>query len=155
MKRLVCIVLCAALALSMTIPVFAEDVQVSGDRQTGQSTLTYDVESSFTILIPQTIDLNTGYQFHASYMNLESDLQVSVYCTTMEQNDHITMTNAAGDSFGLILTGGNGALMATFDNEHLESDYIIYGQPEGEMPNAGQYSGIAEFEVRLELKPQY
>ena len=153
MKRLICIVLCVALALSMTIPVFAEDVQVSGDRQTGQSTLTYDVESSFTILIPQTIDLNTGYQFHASYMNLESDLQVSVYCKTMEENNTITMTNAQGDTFPLILTGGNGALMATFDNEHLESDNIIYGQPDGGSPFAGQYTGIAEFEVRLELKP--
>lgn len=153
MKRIVCIILCLALIISMNVTVFAEDVEVSGDRQTGQSTLTYTVDSSFIINIPQTIDLNSGYQFSASYMNLESDLQVSVYCTTIEQNDYITMTNASGESFNLILTGGNGALMATFDNDHLESDYFIYGQPDGGSPRAGQYTGIAEFEVRLEVKP--
>ena len=152
MKRFICFIICAALMLSMSITASAEDYEISGDQQTAQSNLSYDVESTFTVYIPQTIDLNTGYQFSASYMNLESDLQVSVYCKTMEQNGSITMTNAQGESFALILTGGNGALMATFDNEHLQAENYIFGQPESGDPKAGHYTGIAEFEIRLELK---
>ena len=152
MKRLICFVMCAALILSMSISASADE-SVSTDLQTASSTITYTADSTFIINIPETIDANTGYTFTASEINLEDNLRVAVYCMTTEQNGYITMTSASGNTFNMELTGGYGDLMAVFDNDNLESPYIIHGQPAGETPRAGQYTGTAVFQIRLEVKP--
>jgi hypothetical protein len=35
---------------------------------------------------------------------------------------------------------------------NLQAENYIFGQPESGDPKAGHYTGIAEFEIRLELK---
>lgn len=152
MKRLICFLMCAALILSMSITASADE-SVSSDQQTASSTITYTADSTFIINIPETIDANTGYTFTASEINLEDDLRVAVYCTTTQNDNTITMTSANGNTFEMMLTGGNGNLVAVFDNDNTESPYIIYGQPAGETPRAGQYTGTAVFQICLEVKP--
>lgn len=151
MKKLIAILLCCALMLSMSITAFAEDI--SGDHQSGTSAITYHVDSSFIVNIPETIDANTDYTFTASEINVESDLAVNVYCTNLYNGGYITMTNASGDSFNLTFSGMEAEnRVAHFDNDNLQSTITIIGQPiEGDV-KAGDYTGTAEFEVRLELK---
>ena len=55
MKKLLAFTLCFIMVLSCSIPAFAAELPYN--ESTGQSTVTYQVDSSFCVIIPETVDV--------------------------------------------------------------------------------------------------
>lgn len=148
MKKLLALSLCLVMVLSCSISAFAAELPYN--EATGQSTVTYHIDSSFCVVIPETIDAFNGFQLSSSFMNITDSEQVNVY---INGENYIPMTNEAGDNFNLQLNLNNGDRVAEFVKNQTTSDFIVYGQQaDGNMPAAGEYTGTVEFIVRLEAK---
>ena len=117
----------------------------------GQSTVTYQVDSSFCVIIPETVDAFNGFQLTASNMNITESEQVNV---SVNGENSIPMTNDEGDTFNLRLNVNDSDHVAEFVKNQTTSEFIVTGQPvDGEMPAAGYYTGTVEFVVELGVKP--
>ena len=76
MKKLLAFTLCFVMVLSCSISAFAAELPYN--EATGQSTVTYQVDSSFCVIIPETVDAFNGFQLTASNMNITESEQVNV-----------------------------------------------------------------------------
>lgn len=152
MRKLLSITLCIAMLLTCSVTAFAADLPHDG--ATGQSTVTYEVDSSFCVVIPETVDAFNGFQLSASYMRITDAEQVNV---SVNGENSILMTNDEGDTFDLMLRLNDRDHVAEFIKNQTTSDFIVTGQPVGgDMPAAGSYTGTVEFVVNLGVKtPQY
>lgn len=152
MRKLLSITLCIAMLLTCSVTAFAADLPHDG--ATGQSTVTYEVDSSFCVVIPETVDAFNGFQLSASYMRITDAEQVNV---SVNGENSILMTNDEGDTFDLMLSLNDRDHVAEFIKNQTTSDFIVTGQPVGgDMPAAGSYTGTVEFVVNLGVKtPQY
>lgn len=152
MRKLLSITLCIAMLLTCSVTAFAADLPHDG--ATGQSTVTYEVDSSFCVVIPETVDAFNGFQLSASYMRITDAEQVNV---SVNGENSILMTNDEGDTFNLMLSLNDRDHVAEFIKNQTTSDFIVTGQPVGgDMPAAGSYTGTVEFVVNLGVKtPQY
>lgn len=148
MKKIISLMLCITMLMCCGITAFAEELPHNG--ATGQSTVTYHVDSSFCVIIPETIDAFNGFQLSSSWMNITTTEQVNVY---VNGENRIAMTNSSGDSFNLQLNLNDNDRVAEFVKNQTTSDFTVYGQQaDGNMPAAGDYTGTVEFVVRLEHK---
>lgn len=148
MKKIISIILCVAMLMCCGITAFAADLP--HNEATGQSTVTYHVDSSFCVVIPETIDAFNGFQLSSSFMNITDSEQVNVY---INGENRIPMTNESGDNFNLQLNLNSRDRVAEFLKNQTTSDFTVYGQQaDGDMPAAGEYTGTVEFIVRLESK---
>lgn len=137
------------MVLSCSISAFAAELPYNEAK--GQSTVTYQVDSSFCVIIPETVDAFNGFQLTASYMNITNSEQVNV---SVNGENSIPMTNDEGDTFNLRLNVNGNDHVAEFVKNQLTSDFVVYGQPDGgDMPAAGNYTGTVEFVVNLGVKP--
>ncbi len=133
MKKLLAFTLCFIMVLSCSIPAFAAELPYN--EATGQSTVTYQVDSSFCVIIPETVDAFNGFQLTASDMNITEAEQVTV---SVNGENSIPMTNDEGDTFNLRLNVNDSDHVAEFVKNQTTSEFIVTGQPiEGEMPAAG------------------
>lgn len=149
MKKLLAFTLCFVIVLSCSISAFAAELPYN--EATGQSTVTYQVDSSFCVIIPETVDAFNGFQLTASNMNITESEQVNV---SVNGENSISMTNDEGDTFNLRLNVNDSDHVAEFVKNQTTSEFIVTGQPvEGEMPAAGYYTGTVEFVVELGVKP--
>lgn len=149
MKKIIAITLCLIMFLTCSISAFAAELPHNG--ATGESTVTYQVDSSFCVVIPETVDAFNGFQLTANYMNITESEQVNV---SVNGENSITMTNDEGDSFKLKLNTNDNNHIAEFVKNQLTSDFTVYGQQDGgDMPAAGYYTGTVEFVVELGVKP--
>lgn len=114
----------------------------------------YEVDSSFCVVIPETVDAFNGFQLSASYMRITDAEQVNV---SVNSENSILMTNDEGDTFDLMLSLNDRDHVVEFIKNQTTSDFIVTGQPVGgDMPAAGSYTGTVEFVVNLGVKtPQY
>lgn len=92
MKKLLAFTLCFVMVLSCSIPAFAAELPYN--KATGQSTVTYQVDSSFCVIIPETVDAFNGFQLTASNMNITEAEQVNV---SVNGENSIPMTNDEGE----------------------------------------------------------
>ena len=60
MKKVLGVAVAACLLVGSTLTVFAQDQEVGNMNQinSGTSTLTYEVDSNYSIVIPETINMN-------------------------------------------------------------------------------------------------
>lgn len=65
MKRIISIMLCVIMLMCCGITAFAADLP--HNEATGQSTVTYHIDSSFCVVIPETIDAFNGFQLYEHY----------------------------------------------------------------------------------------
>lgn len=148
MKKFLALTLCLIMVLSCSISAFAAELPYNEAK--GQSTVIYQVDSSFCVIIPETVDASNGFQLSASYMNITNSEQVNV---SVNGENSIPMTNYEGDTFNLKLNLNDRDHVAEFVKNQTTSDFTVYGQPDGgEMPAAGCYTGTVEFIVNLGVK---
>lgn len=149
MKKIIAITLFLIMVFSCSVTTFAEELPHDGAK--GKTTVTYQVDSSFCVIIPETVDAFNGFQLTASYMNITEAEQVNV---SVSGENRILMTNDEGDTFNLKLNLNDRDHVAEFVKNQLTSDYTVYGQQDGgDMPAAGNYTGTVEFVVNLGIKP--
>lgn len=150
MKKFISLFLAIVLTLSMSVTAFAADASLPHDGATGQSTVTYRVESSFCVIIPETLDGMNGFQLTADFMNITESEKVCVYVNS--DDGKFTLTNESGDTMeaSFNTSGANGAI-GIFTKGQTQSDVYCCVMPSDDtIPKAGEYSGTVEFIVRLE-----
>lgn len=147
MKRIISLSVCIMLLLSMSVPAFAESYLSEFENQ-GSTTIEYNVDSTYLINIPESIDANQEYTFTATYINILQSQQVNVYLT----EPTIEMTNESGDTLNLTFNGmGANYCIASFTKGNNTSSITIFGTLaiDEPIPQAGHYTGIAEFNVSI------
>lgn len=150
MKKFLCFALSMVMLLSCSVTAFAAELQY--EDATGQAAITYQVDSSYCVIIPETVDAFYGFQLSASFMNITEAEQVNV---SVNGANSIPMTNDEGDTFNLRLNLNGRDHVAEFVKNQTISDFTVFGEPDGgNMPAAGYYTGTVEFIVNLGVKQQ-
>lgn len=143
MKKLFASILSFILLLGSSMSVLAQET--TNDTWM-EIPATYQIQSSYSIYIPESIDFtDMGYSFSAESVNiLDSQIVYIVpYNTTVE------MTNDSGLTGTLhIQTDDPSGLgrVAVFENGNLTSDIRMSGSFEGATA-AGEYRGTAQFQI--------
>lgn len=142
-KRLIGFAMALCLLVGSAMSVSAQ--QIYGDGGSADVSISYDNQSTFTINIPESIDLSDpeGYKFTAEYMYITDGEMVCVYAP----EDPIPMTNEWGASGTVKLNLNEGGRVATFYRDQTVSDTVVYGVFNG--MDAGHYTGTATFTVKL------
>lgn len=151
MKKLLSI-LCALSILALPFNVYAEEVLGPGQ---ADSTLTYHVDSQFSVIIPETIDVtNDAYYFSSGMMDLADGESVVVRITGL-QNDRVTLTNANGNTVQLAINqlgdpeGRNSNVVGLFKSGYTTSS-VGFSCSCIDGARAGDYSGSVTFDISLE-----
>jgi len=158
MKKLISLILATILLLSIScVTAHAEDSQVY--EGSASTTITYRVQSSYCILIPEYIDADCGqYTFQADYLNVANGERVFVVVSNVDENGRILFTHDNGENTlkKNIVTSGdtdvpqycvgcfygedtNSKISFCVGEENYEADYL----------KAGNYSATVEFSVYL------
>ena len=83
--------------LSLGVSVFAETMVGSGMGNNASSTFAYVVPSTYTIIIPERIDVDSDYTFTAANMNVRDDEMVSVVVNNLEDG-YLTFRSSNGNT---------------------------------------------------------
>lgn len=142
-KRLLGFAMALCLLVGSTMSVSAQ--QLFGDGESAEVPISYDNQSTFTINIPESLDLSNpdGYNFTAEFMYITNSQMVCIYAPV----DPIPMTNEWGASGSITLNPNEGGCVATFYRDQTISNTSVYGMFSGS--DAGHYTGTATFTVKL------
>lgn len=147
MKRLLAFVMVAVMLFSVSIIAHAEEHEWMDG--TAQVTMTYSVDSTYCLWIPETIDVNTGYTFTAEMLNIRETEQLTVRISNLN-NGCLTFTNESGKDIQVQFNNGDVAAIFT---DSLTSDITLFGQlSENSNMKAGDYTATAEFTMSLEAR---
>lgn len=143
MKKVLVCVLSLMLLLGNSMSVFAQET--TNDTWM-EIPATYQIQSSYSIYIPESIDFtDMGYSFSAESVNVLDGQIVYIvpYSTTVEMTNNSGLTGTlhiqTDDPSGL-------GRVAVFENGSLTSDIIMSGYFEGATA-AGEYRGTAQFQI--------
>lgn len=139
MKKIIAFLLCMVIALSMSVTAFAETSNSWG----GSSAVTYEIESSYSIYIPEEINLNTGYTFTAEMLNITDNLQVNVSATNLNPQGKLEVQNEKGETIALTLQNAINGRIGKFTDSTTSDITFIASADEG--GKAGKYTGTIEF----------
>ena len=169
MKKLLSIVfsICMVISLCAMTPIEASAYDSYVQNGVASSTITYTQPSEYSILIPETIDANTGkYVFQASMMNISDNEQIYVTAANVNGDgriefQHENQTNTLTKDIDI--EESNPTIPVSL--ESLPSHCVGYFQGEDitsrvqfglsdqsfdcEFPKAGNYSARVDFEVFL------
>lgn len=147
MKKIIANLIFIVLCFAVCFPAYA-DGELTPIQDRATATMTYNVNPSYIVLIPETISANEGYTFRASKMDIYSNQAVCVFIDL--EGDSITMSDGNGQSILLVLRGvESGNCVARFTRDELTSTISFYGEP-ADAPRAGSYSATVEFYITLE-----
>lgn len=151
-KKFLALALILVMAFGLNTTVFASELFEDG--QSASSTVTYYVDSSYSIYIPETIDLRNGYTFTANYLNITDSQQINVTFSNLDSLGYLEMTGESGDTINMQFNGlGEHNRVATFTSGNTTSPIKFYGQvADNSYAKAGTYTGTAEFTVNLGIK---
>lgn len=139
MKKLLSILLCVALMGCLAVPAFAATPAYDA----GEFTVYYQIQSQYSIWIPEDVPLNQETRLTAELLNITPVEQLNVRVTNLV-NDKLVLNDEYGNT--LQVTLNNGDLIGVF-TDNMESDITFFAQDEG--GKAGLYSGVIEFYLEL------
>ena len=163
MKKILCMLMCAALLLAVPMTAFAADTPYSGQ---GTSTLTYKSYSSCTVSIPETIEVSsmeTPVEIVVTNPNIETGYCVNIYVTNLSEHGYIPLCH---DEFGEMVAIEcmftnlekqsvvySGTPLASIQGSSISSD-VFYGQFAVSVMSmdarAGSYTGTMQYEIKIE-----
>lgn len=156
MKRIFGVAMAVCIMAGSTLPAYAQDQDVGNMNgiNSGTSTLTYEVDSNYAVVIPETINMNEQYSFTSRMMDLKDNESVVVFVD--KSDEEITMTErTSGKTAKLHFNGGetdkfNRLILVRFSANQNTSNITFNGQME---TTAGSYSGTCTFYVELQDSP--
>lgn len=158
MKKIISCLMAVVMLLSLSVTAFAEDTNLTTQGATGTSTVEYVVDSSYIVVIPETISGNGDLCLTAQSMKLLDNQQVNVYCDDLKDNQYVSLTNSAnGESVNFRFSEMKGTnCVAAFLNGDMVSNFSVFGeiQDDGSI-NPGTYTGTVTFSVLLVGKDDY
>ncbi len=140
MKKLLSILLCVALMGCLAVPAFAATPAYDA----GEFTVYYQIQSQYSIWIPEDVPLNQETRLEAELLNITPVEQVNVRVTNLV-NDKLKLSDEYGNQIEVKLNNEDGLIGVFTDN--VESDITFFAQDEG--GKAGLYSGVIEFSIEL------
>jgi hypothetical protein len=125
--------------------------------QTGFATLTYTVDDSFMVYIPDSISVGQTAQLYASQINIDPSKHVYVRISNMG-NDGVTITsvNDSSSTLSVLFRDGEGntlnqsnTLVGTFSESDASLYLTSYIDYDGNAV-AGDYTGVVYFDISCE-----
>lgn len=153
-KKWLSIALSIIMLFCSSSTAFAQEI---GDGQQASSTVTYHVDSQYTVYIPEVIDGNNQYTFTAGLMNIAPDESVHITVTGLD-NDYVNFTGTLNggllqaqmyrtDTGDIITDGGQ---VASFLSGSTESTFSIeFRTNTDSILDAGDYAATVTFNVSL------
>lgn len=167
MKKLLTIMLALVMVLSLSVTALAADITQDSDPKTGNTTVTFNVDPTYTVTIPATVELEkkTAADETVTY---EKDLTVSAENVRLLEGKQIqvtltsdfTLTNdtqnggaatnlsytvTVGDSATPIVTDG---VVATFGTSTTEQTSVLHFAA-ANPTYAGDYSDTVTFTIAV------
>lgn len=92
MKKIYGVAIAVCLIAGSALTAYAQDQDVGNMNgiNSGTSTLTYEVDSNYAVVIPETINMNEQYSFTSHMMDLKDNESVVVFVD--KSDEEITMT---------------------------------------------------------------
>lgn len=157
MKKFLAVLISALTMITMSITVFATQINQDSNLQTGDTTITYTVAPSYTVTIPATVSLGETATISAEGVILNKGEQVIVRLTgTSDESNEFKITTAQGAELTYTVKNGENAvavgdtvLVVNADAATDSSTTLSFSTPEN-VQFAGTYSGTVTFEVSVE-----
>lgn len=160
MKKLLAITLALVMVLSLSVTAFAADITQDSNPKTGNTTVTYTVDPSYTVTIPATVTLGQYAEVVIAKPRVAKGYEVVVRLTkTSSDNNSFTLTTQEGASLDYRIESGLnniiyvGSVVARCGN-YGETNHtqLKFEAPELAYVNyAGTYTGTVTFTVSVEL----
>lgn len=144
MKKIFTLALSICLLVASTMNVIAAESPLNITEM--EIPITYTQPSSYSIFIPESIDMSAGeYTFTASILDITSEQKVKI-----KQLESVQLTSEDGDVSSIWLSGSDGNdenNVAVFERGNNTSIISMVSQFDG---TAGNYSGTATFTITIE-----
>ncbi len=156
MKKFIEIVMTLVLVCSLGTTAFAAEITNDSDQNSAQTQIVYNLETSYCIWIPESIDASAGpYTFMASQMNLDDDEQVTITLPEIDEYSYIYLEGNNGDTLKCVVEYDNGVVapqdvVAVFTDSLSADGQLVIRPSTGAAHRTGQYSGTFEFVVSVE-----
>lgn len=157
--------LALALVLSIGAATTASASEVNEMQNEADATVEYNVSGTFTILVPEYIDVTYGNSLYATEMNLAPDYYVSVNLANIPEGGVYTLNHTSSDdSIDITFSGDYGAVtptqpkLAIFEPDSENSSFFFTTMTEDSASTthkAGAYRGTVRFNFLLSLKMSY
>lgn len=167
MKKLLTIMLALVMVLSLSVTALAADITQDSDPKTGNTTVTFNVDPTYTVTIPATVELEKKTAADET-ITYEKDLTVSAENVRLLEGKQIqvtltsdfTLTNdtqnggaatnlsytvTVGDSATPIVTDG---VVATFGTSTTEQTSVLHFAA-ANPTYAGDYSDTVTFTIAV------
>ena len=157
MKKFLAVLISALTMITMSITVFATQINQDSNLQTGDTTITYTVAPSYTVTIPATVSLGETATISAEGVILNKGEQVIVRLTgTSDESNAFKIPTAQGAELTYTVKNGENTvavgdtvLVVNADAATESSTTLSFSTPEN-VQFAGTYSGTVTFEVSVE-----
>ena len=136
---------------------YAQDIGSFGDGGFGDSatsTMTYDIDSSYIVSIPATINMNQENKLTSNMMDIRSNEIVEVYTDSTVQMQNQNNMEASPMDMEIVtsnteLTYNGSPIVAQFLQGMSETSLSFWGKRPEAQGSAGHYEGTCEFHIRI------
>ena len=157
MKRVLTAMLCMSMLMVGSTTAYAQDIGSFGDGGFGDSatsTMTYDIDSSYIVSIPATINMNQENKLTSNMMDIRSNEIVEVYTDSTVQMQNQNNMEASPMDMEIVtsnteLTYNGSPIVAQFLQGMSETSLSFWGKRPEAQGSAGHYEGTCEFHIRI------
>ena len=116
--------------------------------------MTYDIDSTYIVSIPATININQENKLTSNMMDIKSNELVEVYTDSTVQMTNKNNMEAAQMDMEIVtsntdLTYNGSPIVAQFMQGAMESSMTFWGKRPDAQGSAGHYEGTCEFHIRI------
>lgn len=157
MKKLFIAMLSVSLLFAGSMTAYAQEIGSFGDggfADSATSTMTYDIDSSYIVSIPATINMNQENKLTSNMMDMRSNEIVEVYTDSTVQMQNQNNMEASPMDMEIVtsnteLTYNGSPIVAQFLQGMMETSLSFWGKRPEAQGSAGHYEGICEFHIRI------
>ena len=157
MKKVFTAMLCMCMLVVGSTTAYAQDIGSFGDGGFGDSatsTMTYDIDSSYIVSIPATINMNQENKLTSNMMDIRSNEIVEVYTDSTVQMQNQNNMEASPMDMEIVtsnteLTYNGSPIVAQFLQGMSETSLSFWGKRPEAQGSAGHYEGTCEFHIRI------
>ena len=157
MKKVFAALLSTCVLVAGSTTAYAQEMGSFGGGGFGDSataTMTYDVDSTYIVSIPATINMNQENKLTSNMMDIRSNEIVEVYTDSTVQMQNQNNMEASPMDMEIVtsnteLTYNGSPIVAQFLQGMSETSLSFWGKRPEAQGSAGHYEGTCEFHIRI------